>query len=153
MDDLMMATAIQEANKALEHNDVPIGAVVVLNGKIIGRGYNTRERDHDPTGHAEINAMRDAGKTLGTWRLDEAILYVTHEPCPMCAGAMLLAHIHTVVYGANEPVYGVCGSQMNLVQFPGFPKNIHIRGPIAQEACSSLTRAFFEKLRQSSFSN
>lgn len=87
MDQKMMAEAICEARKALAHKDVPIGAVVVLDGEIIGRGHNTRERDHDPSGHAEINAMRDAAQTLGRWQLDGATLYVTHEPCPMCAGS------------------------------------------------------------------
>lgn len=148
MDQIMMAEAIGEAEKALAHDDVPVGAVVVKDGKIIGRGHNTRERDHDPSGHAEINAMRDAAKMLGDWKLDGTTLYVTHEPCPMCAGAMLLAHVAVVVYGAEEPTYGVCGSQMNLVQFPGFPNNIRIRGPIAQEACSTLTRDFFRALRK-----
>lgn len=147
MDQEMMRQAIAEAQKALIAHDVPIGAVVVINGEIVGRGYNTRERDHDPSGHAEINAMRDAAQTLGHWQLDGATLYVTHEPCPMCAGAMLLARVATVVYGASEPIYGVCGSQMNLLQFPGFPNNVRIRGPIAQEACSALTRAFFQSLR------
>lgn len=149
MDKKMMNEAITEAKKALAAGDVPIGAVVVKDGRIIGRGYNTRERDHDPSGHAEINAMRDAAAHLGRWQLDGATLYVTHEPCPMCAGAMLLSHISTVVFGATEPTYGVCGSQMNLVQFPGFPNNIRIRGPIAQEACARLTRDFFQALRQS----
>lgn len=148
MDQEMMRQAIVEAQKALEHQDVPIGAVVVVDGEIVGRGFNTRERDHDPSGHAEINAMRDAAKNLGHWQLDGATVYVTHEPCPMCAGAMLLARVGTVVYGASEPTYGVCGSQMNLVQFPGFPNNVRIRGPIAQETCSDLTRAFFQDLRK-----
>lgn len=147
MDNKWMEIAIDEAKKALKYNDVPIGAIIVRDNKIIGRGYNTRERDNDPTGHAEINALRDAGTASGNWRLDNAVLYVTHEPCPMCAGAMLMSHIHTIVYGAHEPLYGVCGSQMNLVQFPGFPQNIRIRGPIAQEACAALTRDFFKKLR------
>lgn len=148
MDQKMMAEAICEARKALAHKDVPIGAVVVLDGEIIGRGHNTRERDHDPSGHAEINAMRDAAQALGRWQLDGATLYVTHEPCPMCAGAMLLARVQGVVYGADEPTFGVCGSQMNLLQFPGFPNNVRIRGPIAQEACSALTRDFFCALRE-----
>lgn len=147
MDQLMMKEAIEEAKKATEHNDVPIGAIVVLHGKIIGRGHNTRERDHDPTAHAEINAMREASKTLGSWKLSDTIVYVTHEPCPMCAGAMLLSRVHTIIYGTNEPTFGVCGSQMNLVQFPGFPHNIHIRGPIAQNECATLTKNFFKKLR------
>ena len=149
MDSEMMAEAIIEAQKASLHHDVPIGAVVVYQGKIIGRGHNTREKNHDPSGHAEINALRDAAKTLGHWQLDNTTLYVTHEPCPMCAGAMLLSHVSTVVYGASEPTYGVCGSQMNLVQFPGFPNNLRIRGPIAQESCSQLTRDFFKNLRKS----
>ncbi len=148
MDKAMIDEAITEAKKALTSGDVPIGAIVALDGAIIGRGHNTRERDADPTGHAEINAMRDAAQNLGHWQLDGATLYVTHEPCPMCAGAMLLSRIATVVYGADEPTYGVCGSQMNLVQFPGFPHNIRIRGPVAQEECAALTRDFFQTLRQ-----
>ena len=148
MGEKMMAEAVNEAKKALAHNDVPIGAIVVYEGEIIGRGHNTREINHDPVGHAEINAMRDAAAHLGRWQLDNAVLYVTHEPCPMCAGAMLLSHIATVVYGASEPTYGVCGSQMNLVQFPGFPNNLRIRGPIDQERCAALTRDFFQALRQ-----
>lgn len=148
MDEKMMAEAVNEAKKALAHNDVPIGAIVVYEGEIIGRGHNTREINHDPVGHAEINAMRDAAAHFGRWQLDNAVLYVTHEPCPMCAGAMLLSHIATVVYGASEPTYGVCGSQMNLVQFPGFPNNLRIRGPIDQERCAALTRDFFQALRQ-----
>ena len=148
MDQEMMRQAICEAQKAPLHADVPIGAVVVVAGKIVGRGHNTRERDADPSGHAEINAMRDAARHLGHWQLDGATLYVTHEPCPMCAGAMLLAHVQTVVFGAWEPTYGVCGSQMNLVQFPGFPQNVRSRGPIAQDACSALTRNFFQSLRR-----
>lgn len=148
MDLQMIDEAITEAKKALAHDDVPIGAVVTYNGDIIGRGHNTRERDRDPVGHAEINAMRDAARHLGHWQLDDCVLYVTHEPCPMCAGAMLLSHISTVVYGASEPTYGVCGSQMNLVQFPGFPNNLRIRGPIDQVRCAALTRDFFQRLRE-----
>ena len=150
MDQKWMALAMDEARKAPAHGDVPIGAVVVLDGVAVGFGHNTRERDHDPAGHAEINAMRDAGKRLGRWQLDGATVYVTHEPCPMCGGAMLLAHVAVVVYGASEPTFGVCGSQMNLLQFPGFPNNVRIRGPIAQEACAALTRDFFRALRQKS---
>lgn len=147
MDQERMAEAIKEAHNALCHEDVPIGAIVVVDGVIVGRGHNTRQRDNDPTGHAEINALRDAAARLGHWQLDGATLYVTHEPCPMCAGALLLAHVGTVVYGADEPTYGVCGSQMNLLQFPGFPNHVRIRGPIAQDACSALTRDFFRTLR------
>lgn len=142
-----MDEAVQEARKALLHQDVPIGAVVVCHGEIVGCGHNTRENSSDPTGHAEINALRDAGRNLGHWRLDGCVIYVTHEPCPMCAGACMLSHISAIVYGADEPAYGVCGSQMNLVQYPGFPQNCLIRGPVDKERCEALTRDFFESLR------
>ena len=143
-----MDEAVREALKAQTHGDVPIGAVIVKDSRIIGRGHNTRQQLNDPTGHAEINALRDAGASSGHWQLDGCILYVTHEPCPMCAGACLLAHIAAIVYGADEPTYGVCGSQMNLVQYPGFPQNCLIRGPIDQKRCAGLTRDFFVNMRR-----
>lgn len=142
-----MQEAIQEARKALTSNDIPIGAIVVLDDKIIGRGYNQREANCDPSAHAEIIALRDAGKTIGRWHLAKATLYVTHEPCPMCAGAAIMARIDRIVYGCHEPNTGVCGSLMNLVQFPGFPHNVRITGPIAQDECQALTRSFFKDLR------
>lgn len=145
--DPFMQAAFDEAHKAEVKGDVPIGAVVVKNGLIIGRGHNTRENAHDPTGHAEINALREAGLALGSWRLDNCELYVTHEPCPMCAGAAMNALIHRIIFAAVEPRFGACGSQMNLVQFPGFPHNVRIVGPTNQEQGQALTRAFFEKQR------
>lgn len=143
-----MQEAFNEAEKALLHRDVPVGAVVEKDGIIIGRGHNTREGLHDPTGHAEINALRQAGETLKDWRLDNCTLYVTHEPCPMCSGAAIIAHIKHIVYGANEPRYGACGSQLNLVQFPGFPHNVRITGPIAQAQGEKLMQDFFTHLRK-----
>lgn len=143
-----MAMAIDEAKKAAASGEIPIGAVVVKDGQVIGRGHNCRESSHDPTGHAEIIALREAGCTIGDWHLDGCDIYVTMEPCPMCAGALINARIDTVIYGANEDKYGACGSQLNLLQFPGFNHNVHIIGPIAQEACQELLQTFFQDLRR-----
>lgn len=139
--------AIAEAHKAAAIGEVPIGAVVVQNDLIVGRGHNRREIDNDPTAHAEILALREAGRTLGTWRLTGCTLYVTMEPCPMCCGALINSRIDTVVYGADEPKFGSAGSQLNLLQFPGFNHNVKIVGPIAQESCQALMRDFFAELR------
>lgn len=145
--DFFLNEAIAEALKAAALGEVPIGAVVVKDGQIIGRGHNLRELDHDPTAHAEILALRDAGRTLGTWRLAGCTLYVTMEPCPMCCGALINSRIDTVVYGADEPKFGSAGSQLNLLQFPGFNHNVKIIGPIAQERCQNMMRDFFVELR------
>ena len=142
-----MEEAIKEAEKAAALGEVPIGAVVVRDGEIVGRGHNLRELEHDPTAHAEIYAMRDAGKNTGGWRLENCTLYVTMEPCPMCCGAMINSRIDTVVFGATEPKFGSAGSQLNLLQFPGFNHNVHIVGPIDQERCSGLMKQFFVDLR------
>ena len=145
---LFLEKAIKEAEQAAAIGEVPIGAVVVCNGEIVGRGHNLRECDNDPTAHAEICALRDAGKNLGTWRLENCTLYVTMEPCPMCCGALINSRVHTVVFGASEPKFGSAGSQLNLLQFPGFNHNVHIVGPIAQERCSQLMKDFFAQLRR-----
>lgn len=143
-----LRAAIAEAEKAALKGDVPVGCVIVQNDEIIARGHNLREAQHDPTGHAEIIALRRAGEHLKRWQLSDCDLYVTHEPCPMCAGALVMARIHTLYYGCDEPLTGACGSRLNLVQFPGFPHNIHVVGPLAQEACAALTRRFFKEKRQ-----
>jgi tRNA(adenine34) deaminase len=145
---LFLEEAIKEAELAAAIGEVPIGAVVVCNGEVVGRGHNLRERDNDPTAHAEICALRDAGKNLGTWRLENCTLYVTMEPCPMCCGALINSRVHTVVFGASEPKFGSAGSQLNLLQFPGFNHNVHIVGPIAQERCSQMMKDFFAELRR-----
>ena len=145
--DFFLNEAILEAQKAAALGEVPIGAVVVKGDRIIGRGHNRREIDHDPTAHAEILALREAGRTLGTWRLSGCILYVTMAPCPMCCGALINSRIDTVVYGADEPKFGSAGSQLNLLQFPGFNHNVKIIGPLAQARCENLMRAFFVQLR------
>ena len=143
-----MEEAIKEAEKAAQLGEVPIGAVVVCNGQIVGRGHNLREQDNDPTAHAEICALRQAGQTLGSWRLANCTLYVTMEPCPMCCGALINSRVDTVLYGASEPKFGSAGSQLNLLQFPGFNHNVHIVGPIDQERCSGLMKEFFAQLRR-----
>lgn len=146
-DQRFMRLAITEAKKSLATGDVPVGAIVVCGEHIIAKAHNEREARNDPTAHAEILALQKAGVALGDWRLEHCDLYVTHEPCPMCAGALIMARVHRVVYGCNEPNSGVCGTLMNLVQFPGFAHNVRISGPIAQEDCATLTQAFFKEKR------
>src|SRR5690554_4850050 len=114
-DEDFMRIAIKEAEKALEIDEVPIGAIVVCDGEIIGKGHNLRERDYDPTAHAEIVALKDAAQTLRTWHLDNCALYVTIEPCPMCAGAIVQARIRKLVFGAFDPKAGAVGSLYNIV--------------------------------------
>jgi tRNA(adenine34) deaminase len=142
-----MRLALEEAQHALIHADVPIGAVAVLHGAVIGRGYNRREADHDPTAHAEILAIRQAAQHIGHWRLEGVTLYCTLEPCAMCAGAMVLARLPRLVYAASDPKAGMGGSLLNLLEYP--PLNHHViveRGLLAEEA-GELIRAFFRKLR------
>lgn len=145
--EFFMREALVEARKALNKGEIPVGAVVVLNGEIIGRGHNLREREDDPTAHAEIIALRAAGKQTGSWRLSEAVLYVTLEPCPMCAGALLQARIERVVYGADDPKAGAAGSLLNILQFPGFNHFVKITGGVLAEECAALLRQIFVERR------
>ncbi len=146
--EFFMKEALEEAKKAFNENEVPIGAVVVKDGEIIGRGRNQRITLNDPTAHAEIMALRDAGASLGTWRLTGLVLYVTIEPCPMCAGALINSRIGTLVFGAREPKFGSAGSQLNLLQFPGFNHQVKIIGPVLEEECIELMQEFFKNLRK-----
>jgi len=145
-----MEEALLEAQKAFSEDEIPIGAIIVKDGKIIGRGRNQREALNDPTAHAEIMALRDAGRNLGSWRLTGAICYVTIEPCPMCAGALINSRVNTVVYGADEPKFGSAGSKLNLLQFPGFNHQVKIIGNVKNEECRNLMKRFFQKLRSNS---
>lgn len=143
-----MRSALDQARLALASGDVPIGAVVVgPDGVILGRGYNVRERDQDPTGHAEVVALRQAAEHLGRWRLEDCTLVVTVEPCIMCAGASTLARVERVVFGAHEPKTGAVGSQWDLVRDP---RVIHrpevIAGVLAGE-CALLMTDFFARHR------
>ncbi|MCL2122235.1 MAG: tRNA adenosine(34) deaminase TadA [Clostridiales bacterium] len=146
---LWMKEALAEARMAMEHEDVPIGAIVVRDGQIIGRGHNRRESDHDPSAHAEILALAQAGKTVGNWRLGGAEMYVTMEPCPMCAFAMVLAQVNLVVYAMSDPRMGACGSFLNLAQFPGFSHSVSIRSGLYAEESLQLIQEFFKAQRNS----
>ena len=142
-----MQEALLEARKALAAGEVPVGAVIVADGEIVGRGHNLRESRHDPTAHAEIIALREAGGNLGGWRLNGAVLYVTLEPCPMCAGAMLQSRIARVVYGTGDPKAGSAGTLLNLLQFPGFNHQVNITGDILADEAADLLKEFFRQQR------
>ncbi|UCD30745.1 MAG: nucleoside deaminase [Planctomycetota bacterium] len=142
-----MRQAIAEAELASEVEDVPVGAVIVHEGRIIGRGHNQREHLQDPTAHAEMIALTAAANALGSWRLEGCTLYVTLEPCAMCAGAIVLARIERLVLGADDPKAGACGSVFNLVQDDRLNHKVSVeRGILAQE-CGSLLSDFFAKQR------
>ncbi|MFF2484250.1 tRNA adenosine(34) deaminase TadA [Paenibacillus sp. NPDC058071] len=146
-DQAWMQQAIEEARKAELIGEVPIGAVVVKNGEIIGRGYNLRETKHDPTAHAEMVAIREACEHLGAWRLLDCTLYVTLEPCPMCAGAIVQSRVKRVVYGTEDPKAGCAGTLMNLLQEPRFNHETELTSGILRPECASLLTEFFRKLR------
>lgn len=142
-----MREAIREAEKAEKLGEVPIGAVIVKNNEIVGRGYNLRETTHDATAHAEILAIREASESLSSWRLLDCTLYVTLEPCPMCAGAIVQSRIPNVVYGTVDPKAGCAGTLMNLLQEPRFNHRTEVLEGILQEECASLLTRFFRELR------
>jgi tRNA(adenine34) deaminase len=141
--DKFMAEALKEAQKAYDLDEVPIGAVVVKDGEIVGRGYNLREIGKDPTLHAEMVAMRQAAAEVKSWRLTGCEIYVTIEPCPMCAGAMLQARIDRVIFGARDPKAGCAGSLYNLLQDSRFNHRIEIVEGIMEEQCRNIIRDFF----------
>ncbi|GAB78510.1 tRNA(adenine34) deaminase [Austwickia chelonae] len=143
-----MQTALDLAERAGQAGDVPIGAVVVdPAGQIIGTGANTREIDHDPTGHAEIVALREAARHRQSWRLDGCTLVVTLEPCPMCAGAISLARIDTLVLGAWDPKAGACGSLWDLVRDRHALHRVHVVGGVRADECGQLLLDFFGRRR------
>lgn len=142
-----MAEAIAEARKAEEIGEVPIGAVIVRNGEIIGRGHNLRETTLDPTAHAEMIAIREASMHLNAWRLIDCTLYVTLEPCPMCAGAIVNSRVPTVVYAAPDPKAGCAGTLMNLLQEERFNHRVELIADIRREECGRMLTNFFRKLR------
>jgi len=144
-----MREALAEAEKALAIGDIPVGAVVVHNGVVIGRGYNRREADNDPTAHAEIIAIQQAAKALKTWRLNDVTLYCTLEPCFMCAGAMIQARLGRLVWAADDPKAGAGGSIINLLDYPTLNHRVeYYRGILAEEAQAQL-KEFFDALRDS----
>ncbi|MCP4538398.1 MAG: nucleoside deaminase [Chloroflexi bacterium] len=142
-----MRIALAEGEKALAHGDVPVGAVAVRDGAIIGRGHNRKEVAADPIAHAEIIALQEAARTLGGWRLLGVTLYCTLEPCPMCAGAMVSARLPQLVYGADDPKAGAAGSVVELLRDPRFNHQVVVtRGVLMKESQALLTR-FFARLR------
>ncbi|WP_426593450.1 nucleoside deaminase [Cellulomonas sp. McL0617] len=143
-----MGLALDEARLALLTADVPVGAVVLgPSGEVVGRGHNTREAAHDPTGHAEVHALRGAASALGRWRLDDCTLVVTLEPCLMCAGATVLARVPRLVLGAWDPKAGACGSQWDVVRDRRLNHRVEVVGGVRADECSALLRAFFETHR------
>ncbi|MCD6338984.1 MAG: tRNA adenosine(34) deaminase TadA [Verrucomicrobia bacterium] len=135
--------ALREARKAFREGEAPVGAVVVHKGRIIGRGRNQVELLKDATAHAEMIALTAAQAALGDWRLNECVLYVTKEPCPMCAGAMVQARVGRVVFGAPDPRGGAAGGALNLLRQPTFNHQCEVRGGVCAEECAQLLREFF----------
>ncbi|MGH7682136.1 MAG: tRNA adenosine(34) deaminase TadA [Candidatus Eiseniibacteriota bacterium] len=147
-DERFMEAALAEAREAAAEGEVPVGAVVVWDGRIVGRGHNRVETAQDPTAHAEILAIGAAAQTVKTWRLDEATLYVTLEPCHMCAGASVLARIARIVYGARDPKAGACGSLAMVPQDLRLNHRIEVLPGVMAEECGGILEAFFQSRRR-----
>src|SRR5665213_727965 len=149
LDEHFMRLALREAERALEHDDVPVGAVVVRGGEVVGAGHNERELRKDPTAHAELLAIREAARTLGRWRLLECVLYVTLEPCAMCAGAIVLARLPRVVFAAPDPKAGAAGSVLDVLSEPRLNHRPEVEGGVLGEECGDLLSGFFASRRGS----
>ena len=147
-DNHFMREALIEAQKAFDKGEIPIGAVLVRDGNIIARDHNRREEQHDPTAHAEVLVIREAGKTLGGWRLSDSTLYVTIEPCPMCAGALVQARVPRLVYGAPDIKAGAVHSLYTITQDERLNHRLEVTGGILAEECSELMRHFFRSRRK-----
>lgn len=143
-----MTLALQLADQAAEAGEVPVGAVVVKDGEVLSAAANARECDHDPTAHAELIAIKQAAAKLGDWRLEGCTVYVTLEPCPMCAGAMVLARIDACVYGCTDPKGGFLGTLADLSDFPGLNHRFDVVSGVLAEDCSARLKSFFKALRQ-----
>jgi len=142
-DEYFMRLAIREAQAAAEHEDVPIGAVVVRDGEVVGSGHNERELRQDPTAHAEVLALREAARALGLWRVLESVLYVTLEPCAMCAGAIVLARVPRVVFGCSDPKAGAAGSVLDVLAEPRLNHRPDVAGGLLAAECAALLTDFF----------
>ena len=143
-----MKEAIRQAHKAWKLGEVPIGCVIVRDGKIIARGYNRRNTDKNTLAHAELQAIRKASRAAGDWRLEDCTIYVTLEPCPMCAGAIVQARIPRLVIGSRNPKAGCAGSVLNLLQVPAFNHQVEITEGVLEEECSLMLTNFFRDLRE-----
>jgi len=142
-DEYFMRLALREAERAAEHDDVPVGCVVAREGEVIAAAPNERELRNDPTAHCEILALREAATATGTWRLSDAVAYVTLEPCPMCAGALVLARVSRVVYGAADPKAGAAGSVLDVLAEPRLNHRPEVAGGLLAEESAELLRTFF----------
>ena len=149
-DHAFMRIALEEAARAAAIGEVPIAAVVVREGKVLSQAHNYRELWQDPTAHAEVIAIRAAATALGTWRLTETTLYVTVEPCAMCLGAIILARIPRVVFGAKDPKAGACGSVFNFTDEPKLNHRVDVRGGILEQESQAIIQTFFRGLREAS---
>ena len=147
-DEKYMKEAIRQAKKAYALEEVPIGCVIVYEGKIIGRGYNRRTTDKNPLAHAEMIAMKKASKKMNDWRLENCTMYVTLEPCQMCAGALVQSRIDEVLIGSMNPKAGCAGSVLNLLEMDGFNHKVKVTRGILEEECSAMLSDFFRELRQ-----
>jgi tRNA(adenine34) deaminase len=146
-DEYFMRLALREAERALEHEDVPIGAVIVHDGEVIGTAHNERELRNDPTAHAEMLALREAARALASWRILDAVLYVTLEPCAMCAGAIVLARLPRVIYGAADPKAGAAGSVLDVLAAPRLNHRPTVTGGLLADDSAGLLRDFFASRR------
>ena len=147
-DETYMREDIRQAKKAWKLQEVPIGCVIVKDGKILARGYNRRNTDKNTLAHAELLAIRRASRAVGDWRLEECTMYITLEPCQMCAGAIVQARIPRVVIGSRNPKAGCAGSILNLLQVPAFNHQVELTEHILEEECSALLKNFFKELRE-----
>lgn len=145
---IWMDDALAEARAAEAHDDVPVGALVIHQGQVIARAHNERELRQDPTAHAEILALRGAAAELGSWRLDDCIMYATLEPCAMCAGALVLARLPILVYGAADPKAGAVGSLMDIPRDERLNHRVHVVSGVREEECGALLRRFFYRRRE-----
>ncbi len=148
MDNFFMNKALDQALEAYKLKEVPIGAVIVKDGKIVGRGYNRKEISFDTTNHAEIMAIKEASKNLKSWRLNDCTMYVTVEPCPMCAGAIVNSRIKELVIGTMDSKGGACGSLYNIVEDYNLNHIVEVRRGIMKQECSNIMKNFFKKLRE-----
>jgi tRNA(adenine34) deaminase len=146
-DEYFMRLALREADRALEHDDVPVGCVIAHEGEVLAAAANERELRADPTAHCEILALREAAGKLGSWRLDDTVLYVTLEPCAMCAGAMVLARVPRVVYGAEDPKAGAAGSVLDVLGEPRLNHRPEVAGGLLAVEASEILQAFFAERR------
>jgi tRNA(adenine34) deaminase len=146
-DEMLMAAALEEARRALSEGEMPVGAVIVRDGRIIAAGRNRREAAGDPSAHAEIEAIRAAAKAVGGWRLNGCALYVTLEPCPMCAGAIVASRLDRVVYGAPDRAAGCCGSLYRITEDPAFTHFTKADGGVEADQCAALLAEFFAARR------